>query len=211
MKKLLTILALAGSVTLGYSQGTVAFGSLNAAFAISTNNPNPGGTFGKTATASGGYYYALLTQTYTGAASTTIGTNPLNTWSFAATATNSTILAGAVSGGSPAIAGWVPGTTEYVEVVGWSASLGTTWAQVLGELQSGTWSANGYYGTSAVGYIASGGVVTGGQASPAAPLFTPTGIPSGFDLNYVTSVPEPTTVALIGLGGLGLAMIRRRK
>jgi len=205
MKKLLSILALAGSVTLGYSQGLVTFSTISGTYAVSTNNS---GTIGKTSTAAGGYYYALLTQTYTGAASSTISANPLNGWTFSgAYATNSPVIAGGVNGGTAAIAGWVPGTTEYVEIVGWSSNLGSTWAQISAQAASGDWTASGYYGYSAVGYIASGGAGT--PAGPSNPLFTPTGIPGGFDL--VATVPEPTTIALIGIGGLGLAMIRRRK
>jgi hypothetical protein len=211
MKKILTILALAGSVTLGYSQGLVTFSTISGTYAMSTNSmPSPGigGVVGKAGTAANGYYYALLTQTYTGAASSTINANPLTGWTFSgAMATNSPAIAGGVAGGTATIAGWTPGTTEYVEVVGWSANLGTTWAQVSSELQSGNWTASGFFGNSVVGDIASGGA--GSPAGPSNPLFTPTGIGSGFEM--FATVPEPTTVALIGLGGLGLAMIRRRK
>jgi hypothetical protein len=207
MKKLLSILALAGSVTLGYSQGLVTFSTISGTYAISTNNTGTG-AIGKTSTAAGGYYYALLTQTYTGAASSTISANPLTGWTFSgAYATNSPVIAGGVNGGTAAIAGWTPGTTEYVEIVGWSANLGSTWAQIEAQDASGIWNTSGYFGNSAVGYIASGGAGT--PAGPSNPLFTPTGIPAGFDL--VSTVPEPTTIALIGIGGLGLAMIRRRK
>ena len=110
---------------------------------------------------------------------------------------------GGINGGTATIAGWTPGTTEYVEVVGWSASVGTTWAQFLAEFQSGY--VSGLYGWSSVGTVTSGGVGT--PASPPAPLFTPNG-PSGIQMGVV---PEPATFALIGIGGLGLAMVRRRK
>lgn len=207
MKKLLSILTLAVSVSLGYSQGTVTFGSLTAASLMSTNATSIGGSIGKTATAASGFYYALLVQTYTGAAPGTINSNPLQGWTFSGSyATNSSLLAGGTSGGTATVSGWAPGTTDYVEVVGWSANEGTTWAQVAAEIASGTWQAQGFYGFSAVGYVTSGGV--GSPASPPNPLFGGTGI-SGFQM--LATVPEPTTVALIGLGGLGLAMFRRRK
>jgi hypothetical protein len=88
--------------------------------------------------------------------------------------------------------------------------LGSDYATVLAEYQSGQWVGSGYFGYSAAGSVTSGGVGT--PPSNGNPLFGGTGI-SGFDLYAVggTVVPEPTTIALIGLGGLGLAMIRRRK
>jgi len=211
MKKLLTVLALAASATIGYSQGTINFTSYNPTYAISTNGTSIGAGTGRTSIAAGSYYYALLIQTYTGAATSTINANPLTGWTYTGvTAGNSTIAStyGGVNGGTVAVNGWTAGATEYVEVVGWSASLGTTWAQVEAELTSGNWSANGYYGLSNVGYVTSGGVGT--PATPAGAIFSATGA-GAFQLNYVTPTPEPTTVALLGLGGLGLAMIRRRK
>lgn len=202
MKKILAILALASSVTLGYSQGTVNFSTISATYAVSTNNVS----IGKTATAAKSYYYALLIQTYTGAAANTINQNPLNGWTFSgAYATNSSIIAGGISGGNQTISGWAAGTQEYVEVVGWSAALGTTWAAVDAALTGGGFGSN-LYGVSSVGVVTSGG--GGTPAAPPAAIFAPTGVASGWQLS---TVPEPTTMALIGIGGLGLAMIRRRK
>ena len=89
-----------------------------------------------------------------------------------------------------------------MEIVGWSASVGFTWARFLTEFQSGIIS--GFYAWSVVGTISSGGFGT--PASPPAALFTPTGISSGFQFGVV---PEPTTIALLGFGGLGLAIVRR--
>jgi hypothetical protein len=211
MKKILSILALAASVTLGYSQGTVVFNVTSLHYAVSTNASSiPGGTIGQTSTTANSYYYALLTSTYGGAAPTA----GLNGWSFSgAYATNDSAAGytGSIIGGSISVASWAPGATEYVEVIGWSANEGSTWAQILAEAQSGNWAADGFYGVSSVGFVTSGGLVVSGQGVPAAPIFSPNGVSTGWDLNYVTPVPEPTTVALIGLGGLGLAMIRRRK
>jgi hypothetical protein len=205
MKKILTILAIATSVTLGYSQGTVNFTTIASSYLVSTNDGV--GDVGGTATAAGSYYYALLTQTYTGAASSTINANPLTTWTFSgAMATNSTLRAGGINGGSQAIAGWTPGSTAYVEIVGWSADMGTTWAAAEALISAGNLTAADFWGHSVVGYVVSGGAGT--PPGPANTLFTANGISGGFQL---TNVPEPTTIALIGIGGLGLAMIRRRK
>jgi hypothetical protein len=127
-------------------------------------------------------------------------------WTFSgAYATNTAFEAGGLTGGVAAITAWAPGTTDYVEVVGWSANMGVTWAAVEALIKSGNLTSSDLWGNSAVGYITSGNY--GPTPSPSPPLFSATGIPAGFVLS---SVPEPTTVALIGLGGLGLAMIRRR-
>jgi hypothetical protein len=211
MKKTLTILALAVSASIGFSQGTISFYNIASGYAINTNGTAANGTTtGKIDTTANDYYFALLTQTDSG---TTPNSNPLTGgWTFSgALVNNSTLIAGGVgvnSDKSLAVSGWVAGTQDYVEIVGWSASLGTSWAQVEAELGS-TWIANGYYGVSGIGAVTSGGAGT--PATLPAPIFSPSGVSSGFALNGVSPVPEPTTVALIGLGGLGLAMIRRRK
>ena len=212
MKKTLTILALAVSASIGFSQGTVSFYSISSTYSIQTNGtPANGTTTGKIDTTANDYYFALLTQAFTG--TTPTSSNPLTGgWTFSgALANNSTLLAGGVGNTadkSLVVSGWTPGTEAYVEIVGWSASLGTTWAQIQNEL-AGTWATAGYYGVSGIGAVTSGGAGT--PATLPAPIFSPTGVSSGFLLNGVSAVPEPATVALIGLGGLGLAMIRRRK
>jgi hypothetical protein len=159
MKKILSILALAASVTLGYSQGTVNFSISSAGYLVSTNATLIGGGIGKTSLTPNSYYYALLTQTYTGAASSTISAQPLTGWTFsgAYATNNSGLFAGGINGGTQAIAGWAPGTIEYVEVVGWSANLGSTWAQIASQLANDNWIAQGFEGNSAVGYVTSGG------------------------------------------------------
>jgi hypothetical protein len=105
----------------------------------------------------------------------------------------------------------VPFTTpaQFV-VVGWSGNIGTTWSAVQ------TWlanpSVNGWIGESAVSAAITPGNPNGSPATPAASLF---GLPAGeltkFTLGEIVGTPEPSTIALAGLGGLALLAFRRRK
>ena len=208
MKKILAILSIGALATAGFSQGLVDFNSINSSYAISTNNLATG-AIGKTSVSTGTtsplYYYALLDEAYPGGGKpTTITSGTEPSWTFAASATNY-ITAGGINGGSTlSVASLTAGTEYYVELVGWSANLGTTWATVSSELANGSWATSaGYFGASAVGTI-----TPTAAPSPAAFLFTANGIPSGFDL---TSVPEPTTIALAAMGGLSLLALRRKK
>jgi hypothetical protein len=219
MKKI----AIAAAVVLAglsgaYAQGTVKIYNITSTFLISTNGTaQNGNSTGKIAGAADSYYFVLLTDVNTPTSS-----NPLTGgWTVAqsggsiAYGNNYTPIAGGLTSAGAAngtsIDNWTPGVSENVEVVGWSASLGTTWAQIEAELTSGQWTAAGYYGISGEGLVASGGV--GSPASPATTIFnTSGGIASGFNLNGVTSaVPEPGTMALAGLGGLSLLAFRRKK
>jgi len=110
---------------------------------------------------------------------------------------------------------------DYYTVVGWSVNEGT-WAAVQASINSGTWAvvgAGGWFGQSAVLYNYAGG----GSGSLAAPnVFSPaatTGLAGSgssasnpqLSLLPVSSVPEPTTLALAGLGGISMLFLRRRK
>lgn len=95
----------------------------------------------------------------------------------------------------------------YFEIVGWSSSLGTTWSSIQSQLNN-NWSAGGFFGTSTVGQATSGVPPLG---TPASLFGTGTGQVAPFTMYTVTPVPEPTTLALAGLGGLSLLLLRRRK
>ena len=231
MKKLLTILAVASVATLAYAQGIVELQQTGAGFLISTNGlaiPGGQGTIGVTAKTALGFDYAVLISNYGGPVP---NSSPLNAaWSGAVlTGVNFAVTAGGISGqgggAGAAAAGWAPATTGanytdgtemYFMIVGWSSNLGTTWATVSGELANNwvgtSWTGNAFFGESPIGYGFSGG---GPYALPATTLFNTTiGMPgaltAGFDLMYVP-IPEPTTMALAGLGGLSLLLFRRRK
>src|SRR6267378_971524 len=220
MKKILTTLCVCLSITLLHGQGTIVFNNTSAAFAVSTNTAlssviggsQSGGTSGKTAIAANGYYYALLTSTYDGSSPTSSALD--NQWSFSGLmATNATLsvfiggITGPGGGGGVAVNGWNPGDTNYVMVVGWSSNLGASWLTVSNELSTGNWAGVGYYGTSTIGFVASGGV--GSPATPATSIFGGTGITGPTTLYTVQPVPEPGTIALATLGGLSMLALRR--
>lgn len=216
MKKTILSLAvvLAGLGVAG-AQGTIKFYNASPLYLISTNGtPMNGTTTGVMDKTANDYYFALLISS-----GTPTSQDPLTGgWSVAQSGganlvgNNYTVIAGGVNGtgsaGGVAVDNWAAGATMNVELVGWSASLGTSWSEIASQLAANSWNALGYYGISSIGQVTSGGV--GAPASPAASLFGPTQI-SSFNLNGVAPVPEPATMALGALGGAALLLFRRRK
>ena len=107
---------------------------------------------------------------------------------------------------------------DYYVVMGWTANAGTSWETLSNELQNGTVPALGIIGETPVMYNYAGG----GTSSLGAPnVFSPssfTGLAgSGAGANptnpelYLLTIPEPPTFALVGLGGLSMLFLRRRK
>src|ERR1700722_8876535 len=97
------------------------------------------------------------------------------------------------------------GTTYSVALVGWSANLGSSWTTVAAELQSSVWNAAGNFGY----------VVASVNPNSGAPGNLPSAVWGVNSLTLfsvpVIGVPEPTTIALAGLGGLSMLFLRRRK
>jgi hypothetical protein len=221
MRKILLSLFLGLAGCSAWAQGTVILQNSSANFFISTN---VFGTIGVTTKAANGFFYAVLTSPYGGAAPSA---NPLDSaWSGAVlTGVNFAVTAGGISGqggtGGAAAAGWgaptgpqyTDGTEKYFIIVGWSSNLGTSWATMAANLASGwatPWTENAFFGESAIGYGFSGG---GPNALPATSLFgvsaaMPGGLTSGHTLFFI---PEPSTFALAGLGGLALLLLRRSR
>jgi hypothetical protein len=106
-------------------------------------------------------------------------------------------------------------TAAQFVVLGWSGlSNGvtpiTTVGQLAGWYNSGSVMSGGYIGET----IVSGAILPSlGGASPAAALFGAVGggLLNAFTLGQISTIPEPTTLALAGLGGLSLLLFRRRK
>ncbi len=102
-----------------------------------------------------------------------------------------------VSGGSVAIPGFGAGTTATLRMLAFETSFGSYDAAKSG---GGLFGASNDFVTGALG---------GTPPAPALPITAPNLV--GLQSFVVgSSVPEPTTLALLGLGGLALA-IRRRK
>ena len=217
MKKVILALSLFSVAVVGYSQGLVS--TINPSTALITTNNSVTLASGPTQGANN-YYFALLTAptaSFGVAASVpTLSALANGTgWTYTGITTASIASAGRENGGAnvATTAGWPAGVTNSFILVGWSANLGTTWSAVAAEILNGN-DAGGYVGESSVGFGQAGG---GPDSLPAFVLFgtgaesTGTPITSGFALNYIVPVPEPTTLALTALGGAAMLFIRRKK
>jgi hypothetical protein len=239
MKKITTIVSVFGFAASVFAQGTInwsapltAFiGQTNAtaysSFVASTGSPT-GGTSGNTVGgATSLYYYALLTSTGLSAAPTSLSafTGTLaNSWmSTGLTMTNGTAANGRVSpvGANTAAvcANWADQSTQNIIMVGWSANLGSTWSAALGNLNNWAVNGAGISGNAYFGVCASVGSQTLSTANPGQTVIgvnsgqingSLAGSPLVMNLLQVTAVPEPSTMALAGLAGLGLLALRRR-
>lgn len=231
MKKLALTAACTMAMTgLVLAQGNVNWtGPTAAAFTAQTNSTQysplfgggstGGGSVGSTSTTANSFYYELLYTSYSGSAATINSLSSLLTWSDSGLGAVNGTVAGRVQDVNPnsgAQVPWSPGTTDNIVMIGWSANLGTTWAAVSAELQAGTYGANSFFGVSTVGYTTTASTST----VPGATLFgtspTALGVPIDSLLTQLyilptAPVPEPTTLALAGLGSLSLLMLRRRK
>lgn len=219
MKKILTtIIGLTAGTMLVHAQGWMQISGGSAAVTTNTdsyyNQNAAGATTGITTKGAALWDYAVLVST------TQITDGPADTgWTQVGAFGGSAIVAGGngLSGGGIIYSGGnqfessVAVGTYYVEIVGWSSNLGSSWTTVSAELTgnsgAGNWTASGFFGWSA---SATADFVTAGS-SPGDNTFGVTGVSNGSLVLYAVSSPEPTTLALAGLGGLSMLFLRRRK
>lgn len=198
MKKLAAILCLSALTTGAFAQGLVNF--FNNANTLVSSGPAGSGT--ATSGAANGYYFALLTSP--------VGAN---TFTYAgALGTNQAAVGRFFGGASVAISGWAAGTSRDFEVAGWSASLGTTFNPAW--LNGTGFGAAGFFGKSGLGTGQAGGSTATGTLPNLNIFGGATGIQAGFNLAPVGgggTVPEPSSMALAGLGAAALLIFRRRK
>jgi hypothetical protein len=204
MKKLAAIICLSALTTGAFAQGLISFA--NQPGSKITAATGPGGVAADLAAGSpASYYFALLTSAQAGGPFTFAGVYGTNSAS-----------AGRLQVGTFAVNGWAPGTAMSYEVFGWSKSLGATFnpAWLTGNAlhdpaDLNVWTTAGFANVSGIAT----GTAGGGSPIPAPAwnLFGGSGL-TGFNLVAVgTVVPEPTSMALAGLGAAALLIFRRRK
>jgi hypothetical protein len=241
MKKITLIaIALTMASLAAQAQGLVGFANtINAGTKISVNSTTGGTATGLMPAGAGNFYFALFysttATTVEGSALSLIpqvGNNEAASWvwsdanwHFAGNGgpyndngtmftssgyAQSTSTAGRLAGLAPdAVGGLAGGASAQFVVVGWSSNLGSTWGAVQTLINSGGPSVAGsyYLGES----IVSATLTAGDNSLVLSPsIFGASGATPGFTLGLV-NVPEPSTIALAGLGGLSLLLFRRRK
>jgi hypothetical protein len=251
MKKLaLTIVAAMAMTGAALAQGYVTWSPASSTVTFETNTAasplfggsGSGGVSGLTSITAGGFDYALLYQstpngvlssdvqvwdgTWTGAAGNTgtamTGVNGTGLATHAGWVTANTVNGQSGSGVQVA---WGNGVTNSIILVGWSTSLGSTWAgvsNILAAMSIGNYAplttqlagAVGFFGETTIGNV------NPATASPGTPIFATSSTPLAnsdpiFSLNTpmyeLVPVPEPATLALAGLGGLSMLLFRRRR
>jgi len=229
MKKLiLTSACVLAATGMAFAQGEVEWNAITPTYFTADTNttalsylstagaPLPASkTVGLTVASAGAFYYELLYTASGTAAPTSLAA--LDTWSDSGLeAVNNAGSAGKTTTINGTVETQVPFTaTSSVMLVGWSSNLGTTWAAASALLNNAASLAaleqvgTVLFGQSGVGTItpASNGT------SPGAVLFGPSPeINSPLtQLDVVSTVPEPTTIALGAMGAASLLALRRKK
>jgi hypothetical protein len=230
MKKLAATLCLTALATAAFAQGTVNSGN-TAGTTFRTNSLAIGGTSGNAANgapSAGGFIYQLLVapSTVTTVDASLQGLLSAPWSSGGITMTNSTLASGGRINGPSGTVGqtqnWPAGSFQSFIVVGWSSNEGASWAEVAAKLGGASLSGGAWSGGNLVngGFLGASTIQVGaaGDAVGAAPfsLFGAAGGAAGTPITtptfmYVVGIPEPTSMALVGLGVGAMVIFRRRK
>jgi len=196
MKKLVLSLALVAATSGAFAQGLISFlNSASTLVTLSSNSVN----LGSTPTTLGQFRYELFvapagTLTPASFVSTgIIGTNQASAGRF-------------TGGANLSVAGAPAGSTRAILVRGWSTGLGANYSSALVNYNLGL---GGFLGESAIGANFILGGFDGVGTIPTLPAFGANQIATGFALTY-SPVPEPSSMALAGLGAASLLIFRRR-
>jgi len=209
MKKLLTLITLVAA-TSAFAQGRVNFAN-SAATLISAG--------GASTAITDQYLYAIFlapSTTVLAAGQSSSFTDPVFQTQGGSNVTQHATAIGRIAGVNGFDTGGAPGGTVDFIVRGWSANAGSTWAQALASWNNGAPEnpalaglGGMFIGQSLVG----NNILLGdGGAIGATTLFGAgaTQVP-GFNMAFVPLVPEPSSMALAGLGAASLLLFRRRK
>jgi len=204
MKKILTVIALAGITTLSYAQGIINWQNSSATLISAGGTPTPN--------IAGQFIYAVFFAPSTAAAGNgQASTGPLDpVFQNPAAYNTNAAAAGRLTTRSGVDVGGAPGSMVDFIIRGWSVNAGRTWAEALAFYNNGSPAADMYIGQS---LIANDFVLGGGAIPVNGIMGTLPNTAQGFNMALVPGVvvPEPSSVVLAGLGAASLLLFRRRK
>jgi len=196
MKKLLLTCALVGAVTAAFGQGSVYF-SNGTITRLSLDNGTTKVQIPLTASINFGLFYGIGQSTSLTFLDTLIGWNSTSSAGIIANPADRKSAMTAVQ-----IPGSTPGEADiWLQVKGWDHSFGSDWLRAS---QEGVW-----FGQSVVRNVGALGPATG----PGVQIWQGSAgtVVSQLNAFALTQVPEPTMMALAGLGLASLLIFRRRK
>lgn len=221
MKKLLVISAIVAAAAGANAQGLISFNNSSSGVTKISVNTTPGSAVaGLTPATANAYYYALFYSTTT-ANEAGAGLVPTATtvpsyvtgnssWTFSGDYAASSATAGRVLGSTSAVvSGVAGGNSANFIIIGWSSNIGSTVASLAAYLAAPSSFGPGVYGY--VGESTVANLTLGDGGSIATPTVLGGATIPGFVLGAIpVTTPEPTTLALAGLGGLSLLAFRRK-